>query len=183
MQEIWKDIKNYEGYYQVSNLGNVKSLSRKIGNKYYKSKMLKKSDNRGYLQVQLWKHSNMKWSLIHRLVAEAFIPNPEHKLQVNHIDGNKSNNEVSNLEWVSRSENQLHSYHVLKTKPSMKGRFGKTHVRAVKVNQFDKNGNFIKTWDSIIEASKKVGIPACCITNCAKLRRKSAGNFIWEYVN
>lgn len=73
MQEIWKDIKNYEGYYQVSNLGNVKSLSRKIGNKYYKSKMLKKSDNRGYLQVQLWKHSNMKWSLIHRLVAEAFI--------------------------------------------------------------------------------------------------------------
>lgn len=181
MKEIWKDIKGYKGIYQVSNLGNVKSLPRKTNNQYYKGSYLKQYIYKGYLKLQLTKHSKSKWFLVHRLVAQAFIPNPENKPQVNHIDGNKLNNSINNLEWVTNSENQIHSYRILKNIPSMKNHFGSNHVAAKAIYQFDKNNIFIKKWSSIIEATKTLNICACNITDCAKGNRKTAGGFIWKY--
>ncbi len=101
--EIYKDVKGYEGLYQVSNLGNVKSLHGK--GKIMRLGKMKK----GYLLVELSKNAVRKGVLVHRLVALAFIPNPENKPQINHKDGVKSNNNLSNLEWVTAIENSRHS--------------------------------------------------------------------------
>lgn len=112
MTEIWKDIKGYEGLYQVSNLGRVKSLDivDRLGRKH-KSNIKYQNDNgNGYLIVNLKHNGKQKNHLVHRLVAEAFIENPENKKEVNHIDGDKLNNRVDNLEWVSRSENLKHAF-------------------------------------------------------------------------
>jgi hypothetical protein len=125
MEEIWKEIKGYEGLYQVSNLGRVKSLS-KVKELYNgglyntKDKILTPRISNGYISVSLHKHNKGITKLIHRLVAEAFIPNPEGKPQVNHIDGNKTNNILSNLEWNTRSENIQHAFNT-SLKISQKG--------------------------------------------------------------
>lgn len=108
--EIWKDIKGYEGIYQVSNLGRVKSLKRYSNNNANtKDRLLKPSFNKkGYLRVVLCKNGIQYNKTIHRLVAEAFIPNPDNKPQVNHIDEDKTNNRISNLEWMTNKENRNH---------------------------------------------------------------------------
>lgn len=113
MEEIWKDIEGYEGLYQVSNLGNVKSLRKRIDkgkcHRHFDEKILKPIEtNRGYLRVKLCKDRKIKKIRVHRLVAEAFIKRPE--LEVNHIDGNKKNNKVENLEWVTQRENKQHAW-------------------------------------------------------------------------
>lgn len=118
LNEVWKPIKNYEGLYEVSNFGRVKSMPRlKInhgGKQLTKEKILKGNDfNKGYLKVPLTDNNHVrKYFLIHRLVAEAFIinDNPKEKTDVNHIDGNKKNNCVNNLEWCTRSYNLHHAY-------------------------------------------------------------------------
>lgn len=112
--EIWKDIKDYEGYYQVSNLGNVRSVDRRVLQSdgsvaNYKGKILKgETDKRGYKRVRLSKNNKATKFQIHRLVAIHFIDNPLNKKFVNHIDENTSNNKVDNLEWVTGSENMTH---------------------------------------------------------------------------
>lgn len=113
--EIWKDIKEYEGYYQVSNLGNIRSVDRIVKQSdgsigHYKGRVLKgEIDKRGYKRVRLSKNNKTKKFQIHRLVAIAFIPNNDiNKKFVNHIDENPSNNNVNNLEWVTGSENMRH---------------------------------------------------------------------------
>ncbi|MEC1155035.1 NUMOD4 domain-containing protein [Cytobacillus horneckiae] len=114
--EIWQDIAGYEGLYQVSNKGRVKSLLRKnIGsdgrNRTFKEKILKPiSDRKGYFQVGLCKNGKAKMFLIHRLVSVAFIPNPNNKPEVNHKDGDKINNYASNLEWNTSRENIKHAF-------------------------------------------------------------------------
>ena len=103
--EIWEDIEGYEGIYQVSSLGKVKSLNF---NHTKKEKILKPFFNRdGYLSVNLYKEGKRKQYLVHRLVAKVFIPNPENKLEVNHKDEDKTNNKVENLEWVTSKENRI----------------------------------------------------------------------------
>ena len=116
-KEIWKPVKNYEGYYEVSNLGNVRSVDRVIYDnnslRVFKGKLLKPSLHNGkqpYYYVSLCKGSHNKKVLVHRLVAETFIPNPLNKPQVNHIDGNVHNNIVTNLEFVTNAENTQHAY-------------------------------------------------------------------------
>ena len=117
--EIWRDIKGYKGYYQISNLGRIKSLQRKVpvnrkGQKTFlktvKERILKQKTNKyGYKVVDLRRNGH-DHRLVHRLVAQMFIPNPENKPVVNHLDGNKINNNATNLEWATVSENTQHSY-------------------------------------------------------------------------
>ena len=113
--EVWKDIEGYEGLYQVSNFGNIKSLPRirhnGKGTYIQKEKLLKQTfTSTGYKKVELCKDGKRKGFKVHRLVAIAFIPNPDNKPEVNHIDGNKINNNIDNLEWVTSSENTIHAY-------------------------------------------------------------------------
>src|SRR5699024_3977580 len=104
MKEIWKDIEGYEGIYQVSNLGRVKRVTT--------GRILKSGKNRGgYLYINLCKQGVVSNKIIHRLVEQAFIPNPENKSDINHIDEDKTNNTVTNLEWTTRKENLNHGTH------------------------------------------------------------------------
>ena len=105
LNEIWKPIEGYEGLYEVSNLGRVKSLKRLHTKERILSQFL---NHRGYARVNLWKENKSRKYSVHRLVAEAFIPNPDSKPQVNHIDENKTNNSVENLEWCTQLENHNH---------------------------------------------------------------------------
>ena len=123
MSEKWKDIKGYEGLYQVSNLGRVKSLGRETLSKRgvlmkFKGRMLSlnSKDKDGYILVSLVRNKQKTTSKVHRLVCEAFLPNPENRPQVNHKNGIKNDNRLDNLEWCTSSENQLHSIHTLSKK-------------------------------------------------------------------
>ena len=111
MEETWKDIKGYEGRYQVSNMGRVKTINRhKSDGRIQKEKIrISEIDHRGYEFVLLYNENGYKRYSVHVLVANAFIPNPNNKPQINHIDGNKINNIANNLEWVTASENQMHA--------------------------------------------------------------------------
>ena len=177
MQEIWKDIKEYEGLYQVSNLGNI----RRIGN--YKNqysewksfKNLKLSNRKGYLYTVLCKNGISTHFLVHRLVAKTFIDNRNNLNEVNHKDGNKQNNNVNNLEWCSHSENIIYAYKNGLHKTNYI--HGNTPSRPV--NQYDLNGNFIKKWESVSEAQKALNISH--ISECCRDIRKKTHNFIWRY--
>lgn len=188
MREIWKDIKGYEGLYQVSNLGNVKSLTRQIKclNSKYRTingKVLKALQmNNNYLFVNLWKNNVIKRALIHRLVAEAFIPNPNNELEVNHIDGNKHNNCVNNLEWCNRSYNTLHSYKIgLREKQKDKIRQNNILNKSKPVLQYDLQGNFIKEWKSVSAIVKYYNYSQGLISNCCRHERNKAYGYKWEY--
>lgn len=113
--EVWKDIPNFEGLYQVSNLGNVKSLNRIINDRHknIKGKLLKPNIANGYYKVVLSKNGKLKTIPIHKLVAQTFILNADNKPQINHIDGNKLNNNINNLEFVTAKENIRHRFDVL----------------------------------------------------------------------
>lgn len=123
MAEIWVDIKDYEGFYQVSNLGRVRSLPRWVKGKGKSIQLrdgfyLKVDIAKGYERVTLFKNNNRKRVMVHRLVAQHFVDNPKNKPEVNHIDGNKRNNKLTNLEWVTSSENQLHAFKTGLQKPT-----------------------------------------------------------------
>lgn len=141
MREIWKDIEGYEGLYQISNLGRVKSLERTIhavNRDFHHSEIIRKpSEYRGgYLQVPLSKNKVRKMAKIHRLVAEAFIPNPDNKPQVNHIDSNRKNNRLDNLEWVTPKENAVHScVYGARHKPKVYGTNGTITICVDRVSQ------------------------------------------------
>ena len=137
MQEIWKDIENYEGCYQVSNLGRVRSLTRKVktfnGFRTTKGQLLKPlKTNTNYYRVDLKRNQKDKYISIHRLVAQAFIPNPNNYPVINHIDGDTSNNAVTNLEWCTQSHNIKEAYRVGRAKPTS-GCFKKGHNRQYNV--------------------------------------------------
>lgn len=114
-KEIWKDVPGYEGYYQASNRGKVRSIDRTIIDKneikiHRTGKVLSQNVNKdGYLFVELNKNAKRKLRTVHRIISETFIPNIKNKPEVNHINGNKKNNAISNLEWVTSSENQIHA--------------------------------------------------------------------------
>lgn len=180
MQEIWKDIKGYEGLYQISNLGNVKSLRRKVYNHYIKERLLNPVIiKKGYLQIKLRKENNYKHFKVHRLVAQAFIPNPKNLPQVNHKDGDKTNNCVDNLEWVTEKENMRHAV----KNNLLKDVSGNNNPNCKKVNQYDLQGNFIKQWNSFYEITKELGFNRHLISNCCNNRSKKSHGYIWRYAN
>ena len=164
--EIWKDIEGYEGLYQVSNTGKIKSLKSWGGNN--ERIMKPRNQGTGYLSIGLSKDKKCRQFLVHRLVAQAFIPNPNNYDFVNHKDENKTNNVIENLEWCTKSYNSIYYLNFnpkrkkeyaerLKKNPSpMTQRIPKTHI--YKVNQYTKDGEFIATYDSPTEASIKTGI-------------------------
>lgn len=191
MKEIWKDIKEYEGIYQISNFGRVKRLDSVIATKHRSGKLVNvlkqerfliPTDNgHNYLIVGLSKNNKRKNYYVHRLVAEAFISNPQNKTQVNHKNGDKSNNNIENLEWVTAQENMIHSSKVLKTKYNLTGLNASREKQKRKVDMFDVNGNFIKKFDSIAEASRKTKVWQGCICGCCRGEYKTAGGFLWKY--
>ena len=168
--EIWKDIKGYEGLYEVSNKGRVKS--------FYKDKIVGKilkpgNDKIGYLTVVLTNKYSCKTKRPHRLVTETFIPNPLNKRTVNHKNGIKTDNRVENLEWNTYKENIQHAVKI--------GLMTKVHCEKP-VNQI-KNGVVIATFKSLSEAHRKTGIEIPNISACCNNRphRKTAGGYKWEY--
>ena len=162
--EIWKDIKDYEGLYQISNYGRVKSL---ITNKILKQTKF----SCGNYVVELCKNKTHSKKLVHRLVAETFIPNPENKPQVNHIDEDKTNNRVENLEWNTAKENTNHGTCIERRRKK----------KSKPVLQYSKNGEFIQRWESAFEVYKQLGWSNSNIDACCLGKRKSANNYIWKY--
>lgn len=172
-QEIWKPIKGYEGYYEISNKGNVRSLNRYIlrkGHKkpvFWESKILKPHINlQGYYSVALSdKDHNRKRKRINRLVAEAFIPNPDNLTRVNHKDENKTNNNVENLEWCTTQYNNTYGTRM--------ERIAKANCK--KIFQYDLNGNLIKIWESVKECAKN-GFSKSGVSEASNYRYNVVGN-------
>ncbi len=163
--EMWKNIENYEGLYQVSNYGRVKNLKRNT--------ILKSGINKnGYCYVILSKNNKSKWHSVHRLVAKAFIDNINNYKCVNHKDENKQNNNANNLEWCTHKYNNNYGTRIKKV----------AKATSKKVIQYDNQNNFIKIWDSIIMASINTNTNRHSIVSCCKRKLKTANGYKWEYV-
>lgn len=166
-KEIWQDIEGYEGLYQVSNMGRVKSL------KWNKERILKPYATRnGYLLVHLRAGENEKRLLVHRLVAAAFVPNPRNKPQINHVNEIKADNRACNLEWMTAKENINHGSHNERS----------AKKRSKPVGQFTLDGELLKTWTSTMEAYRQGGFSYGNIGAVARGERKTAYGFVWKYV-
>ena len=175
--EIWKDIPWYEWYYQVSNLWNIRSLNyNHTGNTIN----LKPSKRWWYLFVNLF-NTKPKCNLVHRLVALAFLPNPDNKEQVNHINWIKTDNRVENLEWNTRSENQKHRFTHLWHKSYLKGRIGWLCMFSKPIRQYSLDWEFIKEWNAMIEVSREINIDFSAISKCCKWKLNKTGWFKWKY--
>lgn len=179
IKKEWKEIKGYEGKYIISNHGEIISLPRYKQNnskqQYVEPKEISKYINKinGYVYVYLCNDGKEKNIRLHRLVAETFIPNPNNKTQINHKDGNKLNNNVSNLEWCTASENLMHAY---------KLGLANNNNQKKKVAQYSLDNEFIKEFDSLTEASKESGISLTKISECVNGKRKRKDKYIWKLV-
>ena len=184
--EIWKPVVGYEGLYEVSNLGNVKSLNYKRRNVI---RVLKAgTGSGGYKHIELHKNSKPKHFLIHRLVAQAFIPNPNNYPEVNHKDENKQNNCVDNLEWCDAKYNinygtciQRRMQKMMGEKHPWFGKFSKENHSSKPIIQ-SVLGIFVKRWDCVADIVRETGFSQGTISSCALGKRKSAYGFNWNYV-
>lgn len=170
MEEVWKNIEGYEGY-QVSNLGRVKSL------KWGKERIMKlKKHKYGYLVAGLFKKGKQNFYLVHRLVAQAFIPNPNGFSIINHKDENTSNNNVDNLEWCNQKYNTNYgTAQQRRTDKMINGKLSKT------VYQYSLDGEFIKEWPSTQEVQRQLGYYNTYIGKCCLGKFKQAYGYIWKY--
>jgi hypothetical protein len=181
--EEWKDIKGFEGMYQISDKGRLRSFKKMV-----QPLILSVKNSKGwYLSIILCRDRKRVTVRIHRLVAEAFVPNPEGKPEVNHKDGNKQNNDASNLEWVTDRENVIHA---VKQVPSMLS--GINHynkfVRPKPVQQLSLSGNILAEFPTAKEAQRATGVCRRNILQVANkteykpgMMRKQAGGFVWRF--
>lgn len=189
MEEVWKDIKDYEGLYQVSNWGRIKSCARykKNHNKLQfideKIKSTRRS-NSGYLNIDLYKNNIGKTFKVHRLVAEAFIENENNKPTVNHIDGDKLNNNVNNLEWATYKEQNEHFYKYLyNAKNGNKESINNAIKAMIKVTSKKvKCLNNGKIYNSASEAARQIGVSPSLIMRCCRGESKTAKGYNWIYI-
>ena len=166
--EIWKDIDNLP--YEISSTGIVR---RKADSAYYHSKKAEVKpyiNNKGYLCINLYKQSKVYKFQIHRLLAIAFLPNPEGWPVINHIDGNPLNNDLSNLEWCTERENAIHGTRTKRVAEKL----------SQKVIQLDLNDNILNVFKSMRQAERETGIDATSISACCNGKRKSAGGYKWR---
>ena len=173
-EEIWKDIPGFEGLYQVSDHGRIRSFVKWRTRSTDPRIMAIRPDRKGYLRCYIGGRNIP----VHRVVATTFLENPQKKPQVNHIDGNKLNNSIGNLEWVTNTENQRHAF-----KNGLKTTKHLTDATSKPVLQFSKDGDFIAQFKSTCDASRKTGVDQTSICNCCnkKRHRNTAGGFIWKY--
>lgn len=169
---MWKSIKGYEGLYEISDSGEIKSL------KYYgsdKSHLLKpcKNPQTGYMQVVLTKGKKHKTKIIHRMVAEHFLENPNEEKCVNHKDENKENNKVENLEWCSYSYNNQYNGRAKRI----------AKVQGKRVLQLDENYNIIGEFESTREAGRRTGFNQRHISECCNGKAKTTGGYIWAFAD
>lgn len=192
--EIWKPVVGYEGLYEVSNLGNVRSLNYRHTNTV-KNLSLSLSKY-GYFQVKLWKNCKGKVLAVHRLVAEAFVPNPDNKPEIDHINTIKTDNTIwlnedgsvnydkTNLRWVTKKENMNNP---LTIKDLSKIRIGNENAKSIyrAVLQYTKDGKLIKEWASMNSAARELKISRSGIWSCCNGRNrcKSYGGYVWRYKN
>ena len=165
-EEIWCPIKGFEGLYEVSDQGRVKSIG------YGDDRILKPQRIKtGYLLVGLRKNREQKWYLVHRLVAQAFIQNPDNLPEVNHRDEDKENNSVQNLEWCDRKYNVNYGTGIQRI----------SEKKSKPVLQYTKSGEFVKEWESATDVQRNLNYSNSNISECCTGIRKSAYNFIWRF--
>jgi len=187
-EEIWKDVVGFEDSYMVSSLGRIKSKPRSVsdtlGRKYIRnSKISKQNECWSYLVVGFYRDGILYSRKVHRVVAEAFIPNPENKPQVNHINGIKTDNALVNLEWVTPRENQLHAYRIGLQKVFFAwGDDPSLNPLSKGVIRCDMSGNEIDRFVSQSEAARVVGAPSSNISACCRGIQNYCRGFKWKFV-
>lgn len=176
MIEEWKDIEGYEGLYQISSLWDIRNN---------RSKLKVRISGKWYFRINLYKNSLKITKTIHKLVAQAFIQNPENKPIINHKNWIKTDNRVENLEWCTVSHNNYESYRLWlsKIKKPMLWKFWKDHPRSKVVIQYSLEWVFIREWQNARHSERELLINNRHISECCNWRRKSAGWFIWRFNN
>ena len=180
---MWKDVVGFEGCYQVSSAGDVRSLERLNSRGYFQRGRIltPRIEGGGYKFVTLHNGEKITKFKVHRLVALHFIPNPEKKPCVNHKNGVKTDNSVDNLEWCTYGENKSHSFQVLGEAHWMKGKLGDQCINSKAVLQLNFDGKVIAKFGSAQEAFRKTGISQGNISSVCRGGRKNAGGFLWKY--
>ena len=162
MEEIFKDIAGYEELYQISNYGNVVSIKNRWGKRVKPRNVSKHITKKGYERVALYKEKTQKHFMVHRLVMMTFNPTNDKDLEINHKNLIRNDNRLENLEWLTHEDNVRYS-------------------KAKKINQYDLQSNFIKTWDCIRDVEKELKIDHRQICDCLKGKQKICHGYIWKY--
>lgn len=191
-QEIWKDVVGYDGFYKVSNKGRLMRCERIASNNHLlpnKIKVLREKNNGYYGTTIVDCNGNYKNVLIHKLVAQAFIPNPENKPCVDHINGIKADNTVENLRWCTYKENvnfplslknRSAAGKIAQNKPhTIQSKIASSHKK--KVLQYTLDGDFLREFESLHEISRMLGFSVPNISACCNNRRKNAFGYIWKF--
>ena len=196
MKEIWKDIEGYEGLYQVSNFGKVRSLDRYNSKGcWIKGCILEPTNCKGYLQIVLFLNGKKSYYYIHRIVAEAFLPNPDNKPEIDHINTDKTDNTVwlnedgsvnydkTNLRWVTHTENMNNPLTRKKQSTRFKGKIGHNTPASKIIAQLDKNGKLLKVWLCAMDAVRQEGYTQEHISSCCKGTLKTHKGYKWQYID
>lgn len=177
MKEYWRDVKGYEGFYQVSNVGRIRSLDRIVNSNHSnkrksKGRILKATKDRyGYLYVVFCVRNKRKTEKVHRIVANSFIQNPQNKEQVNHLNEIKTDNRVQNLEWATASENNNYGI----------GQIRRVEKRNKPTIQYSLDGELLKKWRSASDAGRTLGIDISGICKCCRGTLESIKGYRWSY--